>query len=264
MHQAALARRNPAGWTRDGGELFRRQVVHPHQGKIPKNKPKYCSKWHSSKLRLKNGRSWRLTADSTGANAGKTMNSRQLVDDAVEDGGDLAHFVGEDREFFRKDRLHAVGEGFVRLVVDFDEEAIGANGDGSAGEREYFVALAGTVAGIDEDGQVAALLDGGDDGEVERVARKVGKGADAALAKHDVVVALRHDVFGGHEKFVERGGHAALEEDVLFGAAGALEQREILHVARADLNDVGVFLDKVEGFGDDAEAVRGADLGENL
>src|SRR5882724_9060351 len=93
--------------------------------------------------------------------------------------------------------------------------------------------------------------------------------ADAALAKHDVVVALRHDVFGGHEKFVERGGHTALEEDGLFGAAGALEEGEILHVARADLNDIGVFLDEVErfavdGFGDDAEAVRGADFRENF
>src|SRR6266481_4541708 len=124
------------------------------------------------------------------------------------------------------------------------------------------------MAGIDEDGQVAALFDGGDHGEVERVARKIGKGADAALAKHDVVVALRHDVFGGHEKFIERGGHAALEEDGFFGAAGALEQGEILHVAGADLNDVGVFLDEakrfaVDGFGDDAEAMGGADFRNN-
>src|SRR6266849_10653631 len=121
----------------------------------------------SSKLGLGNGRSCRLTADSAEANAGKTMNSIQLVDYAVEDGGDLAHFVGEDGEFFGKDGLHAVGEGFVRLVMNFDEQAIGSHCDGGAGERENFVALAGTVAGIDEDGQVAALLDGGHDGEVE-------------------------------------------------------------------------------------------------
>src|SRR5882724_4830117 len=104
------------------------------------------------------------------ANTGKTMNSRRLVDGAVEDGGDLAHFVGEDGKFFGQDGLHAVGEGFVRLVMDFDEQAIGTNGDGSAGQWENLVALASAVAGIDEDGQVAALLDGGDHGEVERVA----------------------------------------------------------------------------------------------
>ena len=85
----------------------------------------------------------------------------------------------------------------------------------------------------------------------------------------DLIVSFGQDVFGGHEEFVERGGHAALEEDGLFGAAGAFEQGEILHVAGADLDDVGVLLDEVErfvvdGFGDDAEAVFFANLGENF
>ena len=107
----------------------------------------------------------------SGQRHGKTYGrATPSVDSAVEDGGDLAHFVGKDGKFFGEDGLHAVGEGFVRLVMDFDEQAISANGDGRTGERKNLVALAGTVAGIDEDGQVAALLDGGDDGEVERVA----------------------------------------------------------------------------------------------
>ncbi len=43
----------------------------------------------------------------------------------------------------------------------------------------------------------------------------------------------------------------------LRSASGALEQREVLHVARADLDHVGVFRDQfeglvVDGFGDDA------------
>ena len=92
------------------------------------------------------------------------------VDSAVEDGGDLAHFVGEDGKFFGEDGLHAVGESFVRLVMDFDEQAIGADGDSCAGERKNFVALAGAMAGIDEDGEVAAFFDGWDYGEIERVA----------------------------------------------------------------------------------------------
>ena len=45
-----------------------------------------------------------------------------------------------------------------------------------------------------------------------RVAGKVGESADAAFAEHHVVVAFAEDVFGGHEKFVESGGHAALRE----------------------------------------------------
>ncbi len=154
-------------------------------------------------------------------------------------------------------------------MVDFDEESIGANGDGSAGKRKNFVAFAGAMAGIDEDGKMTALFDGGDDGEVERVAGKIGEGADATLAEHDVVVALGEDVFGGHEEFIESGGHAAFEENGKFGAAGAFEEREILHIAGADLDDIGVLLDEIErfivdGFGDDAEAVVFADSGEDL
>ena len=192
-----------------------------------------------------------------------------LVEGAVEEGGELLDFVHEGGVFGREDGLHAVGEGFFGLVVDFDEESIGANGYGGAGEWENFVAFAGAMAGIDEDGQVAALFDGGNDGEIESVARKVGERADAAFAEHDVVVAFGEDVFGGHEKFVESGGHAAFEEDGFFGAAGAFEEGEILHVAGADLDDVGVFLDEVERFivdrfGDDAEAVVFADVREDF
>ena len=133
----------------------------------------------------------------------------ESVDGAVEDLGDLLDFGDEGGEFFGEDGLHAVGEGFFGLVMDFDEEAVGANGDGGAGKWKNFVALAGAVAGIDEDGKMAALFYGGDDGEIESVAGEIGEGADAALAEHDVVVAFGEDVLGGHEEFVESGGHAA-------------------------------------------------------
>jgi len=87
-----------------------------------------------------------------------------LVDGAVEDGGDLLDFVHEVGEFGGEDGLDAVGEGSVGLVMDFDEEAIGTDGDGGAGERKNFVALAGAVAGIDEDGKMAAFFYGGNYG----------------------------------------------------------------------------------------------------
>src|ERR1700730_15278707 len=97
----------------------------------------------------------------------------------------------------------------------------------------------------------------------------IGERAHAALAEHYVVIAFAEDIFGGHQEFVEGGGHAALEENWFFGAAGALEQREILHVAGADLDHVGVFFDEVEafvvdGFGDDAQAVVFANLREDF
>ena len=112
------------------------------------------------------------------------------VDMAVEDGGDLADFGGEFGEFGWEDGLDAVREGLFGLMMDFDEEAVGADSHGGAGERENFVALAGAVAGIDKDGQVAALFYRGNNSEIEGVAGKIGKGTHAALAEHDVVIAF--------------------------------------------------------------------------
>jgi len=183
--------------------------------------------------------------------------------------GDSAHLVGELGEFGGDDGLHAVGERFFGLVVDFDEKTVGADGYGSERQGKYLVALAGAVRRIDHDRQMAAALHGGHDGEIQSVARKIGERADAAFAERDLIVSFGQNVFGGHEKFVERGGHAALEQNGLFGAAGAFEQRKVLHVARADLNHVGVLLDEIErfvvdGFGDDAEAMRFANFRENF
>jgi hypothetical protein len=149
----------------------------------------------------------------------------------------------------------------VGIVVHFHDQAVGSDGDRGARQRRDFVALAGAVAGIDDDGQMAQALDGGHDAEVERVAGVIGESAHSALAEDDVVVALAHDVFGGHEKFFERGGDAALQEHRLAGASGALEQRKILHVARADLDHVGILIDQIErfvvdGFGHDEQAER--------
>src|SRR5260370_471052 len=98
----------------------------------------------------------------------------RLVDGAVEDGGDLAHFVGEGDEFLGEKGLHAVGEGFFRLVMDFDEQAIGADGDGGARKRQNFVALAGAVTGIDKNGEMAAFFYGGISGQGRRVAAEHG------------------------------------------------------------------------------------------
>ena len=118
-------------------------------------------------------------------------------------------------------------------------------------------------------GRWLSALNGGDDAEVEGVAGVVGEGAHAALAEDDLVVAFAHDVFSGHEELFEGSAESALEEDGLAQAAGVLEQREILHVAGADLNDIGPLSDElkgfiVDGFGNDAEAEFVSDLGHDL
>ncbi len=62
----------------------------------------------------------------------KTQEYNRSVHDAVEDGGDLLDFRIELGVLGRDDGLDAVGESFFGLVVDFDEQTVGANGYGGA------------------------------------------------------------------------------------------------------------------------------------
>jgi len=79
-----------------------------------------------------------------------------------------------------------------------------------------------------------------------------------ALAEDHLVVPLRHDVFGGEEKLFERSRHAPFEKHRLARPPGGFEERKVLHVARADLDAVGVLVDqrqalRVDRFRDDGE-----------
>src|SRR5262249_36918957 len=74
--------------------------------------------------------------------------------------------------------------------------------------------------------------------------------------------------FRGHQKFIERCGHAALEQDWLFRAPRTFQKREVLHIPRADLNHVGVVFHQIEALvvdrlSDDSESVSIADFRQN-
>ena len=77
------------------------------------------------------------------------------------------------------------------LGVDLDDQPVGARGRGGQGHRLHQVAVAGAVARVGDDRQVAHALDERDRAQVERVARRRLEGADAALAQDHVGVARR-------------------------------------------------------------------------
>ena len=153
--------------------------------------------------------------------------------------------------------------------MHFDDEAVSAYGNRRAGKRKDLVALSSAMARVDQDWQVTTFFYRRHNCKIESVARKIRKGANAAFAEHHVVIAFGQNVFGGHQEFVEGGGHAALQQNGLFRTARPLEEREILHIAGANLDHVGVFFHQVErfvvdGLGDDAESEGFADLGKNF
>ena len=78
------------------------------------------------------------------------------------------------------------------------------------------------------------------------------------LAQDDPGVALGHDVLHGHEPLIQGGVHAPLQHDGPVHRPGPAQQGVILHVAGADLDDVGVLGHLlqgvvVHGLGDDEE-----------
>ena len=97
--------------------------------------------------------------------------------------------------------------------------------------------------------------------EVEHVARGGIEASHSTLAQNDALVAFSEDVLSAQQQVVDRRRHSALQQHGLFHFADCLEERIILHVARADLDaicELGNHLRAfgVHRFGDDRQAGR--------
>src|ERR1017187_5066163 len=143
--------------------------------------------------------------------------------------------------------------------MHLDDDAVRSGGDSGARHRRDDGAASGAMARIRDDWKVRELVHDRDRGEVEEVSRRRVETAKAALAEDHVRVALGEYVLGAEQEILYRGGHSALEQDRLPDLADRLEQRVVLHVARADLDAVGDLGDKmrslvVHRFRDDGEA----------
>ena len=139
--------------------------------------------------------------------------------------------------------------------MDFDHESGGSCGSGGQGHRCYVIPMSCSVAGVDDDGQVGQFVEDGYYTQVQGVAGFGFEGADAAFAHDDFAVPFGHDVFGGHEPFADGGHHAAFQEYGAFGFADGFEETVILHVAGADLENIGVF-------GNEIDLIGGHDFGD--
>src|SRR5437870_4948316 len=126
------------------------------------------------------------------------------------------------------------------VVVDFEQQTVRARGNRRAGHGRNLVAPAGPVRRVGQNGQVRKLLDYGNSGDIQSVARGRFKGADSALAEDHVVVAAGHDVFGAEQPFLDGGRHTALQQHRLVYNAQGAQKMVILHIARAHLQNINV------------------------
>ena len=196
--------------------------------------PGRCRLWRWSRLLLRIGRSDELEA---------------------------AKLVHERAEVLEAQALVAVGPRVGRIGMDLDDQAVGADGGARQGHRRNERSVAGAVAGVDHDRQVRPGAEDRHGRQVERVAGRGLEGADAALAQDHVRVAGRQDVLGRQQPLLDRRAQAALEEDRPAALPDGLEQHEVRHVARADLEDVDVLLEdrhvgRVDHLADDGQAER--------
>ena len=76
--------------------------------------------------------------------------------------------------------------------------------------------------------------------DIHGVARVGLEGADAALAQNHFVIAAGENVFRRQQQFFDGRGNAALQQNRLADLAEFAQQIEVLHVARADLQNVGI------------------------
>src|SRR3954464_10286986 len=157
-----------------------------------------------------------MTASGMGTSSLRSWSGQALAQQ-LRVRGDVARVVGEVR---RLERLRAVAQRDLGVLVDLDDDAVGADGSGRARQWLDQAAVARRVARVDDHRQVGVELEPRDGAEVEREARGGLEGADAALAQHHRLVALLEDVVGRLQQLVERAAQAALEEHGLAEIAG--------------------------------------------
>jgi hypothetical protein len=140
--------------------------------------------------------------------------------------------------------------------MNFDDQTIGPARDSGTRYRQNVLPFTGGMARVEKDRQVSLGFEHRHSVDVGRVAGRGLKSPNPALTEHDAPVAVRDDVFGSHQQVFDGGGHAAFEQDGALGFADGVQQVEVLHVARPDLEHVGVF-------GDQFDLLRGHDLGHD-
>ena len=125
--------------------------------------------------------------------------------------------------------------------MNFDNETIGTGGDACSGDGRDECGVTRGMTRVDDDRKVRKFFEDGHGVDVGGVAGGGFKGADAALAQDDAMIAAVEDVFACHQHFFDGGRHAAFEEHRRAGIAEGTQQVEVLHVARAELEYVYIF-----------------------
>ena len=67
------------------------------------------------------------------------------------------------------------------------------------------IPAAHTMGGINDNRQMAELLDGGNSAYIKRIAGIIFKSPDTPLTEDNILIPLGHDIFGGHKPLLDGG-----------------------------------------------------------
>jgi len=153
--------------------------------------------------------------------------------------------------------------------MHFNNEAIGAGSNADAREARDEIAQPCGVAWIGNHRQVRDLLQQRDARGIKSVAHRRLEGANAALAKNDVGIAMIEDNLCRAQQVGDGCDHAALQQDGQARSRRNFKQRVVLHAARTDLQNVGIIGDHRDvalrhHLGDDTQTGLFPRLGQQL
>ena len=82
------------------------------------------------------------------------------------DGRNLPDLLHQQIELIREQRLRTIRQGLIRAIMHFHHESVGSDGNCRAREWSNLVALAGAMAGINQDRQMAQSLHRGNQAQI--------------------------------------------------------------------------------------------------
>src|SRR5580658_31335 len=153
------------------------------------------------------------------------------------------------RELAKIERLRTVGKCALWTGMHLDDEAVRSDRNRRPRNRPDQALLAGPMRGIGHYGQVREFFGEGDGGKVKGVSHAGFERLDSALTKDDLVVSSGQQVFRRQQPFLHRGRGSSLEQDGFLDDGEPAQQGEVLHIACADLEHIGVLADQVHIFG---------------
>ena len=124
--------------------------------------------------------------------------------------------------------------------MHLDQQCISPGSDGRSRHRRNLVATPRSMRRICRHRQVRELVNDRNRRNIHGVPRVGLKGSNAALAQDHVVVSAGHNVFRRQQHLLQRCGDPTLQQHRLAYLAQFAQQIEILHVARAHLQNIHV------------------------